>query len=47
MEKTRIFNPKSLVAAERQAVKKLSQIEKLFGYLSEKDLIQPILRGAF
>ena len=47
MEKIRIFNPKPLVAPGRQAVKKLTQKEKQFGYLSEKNFIQPILKGSF
>jgi len=41
-EKTRLRK-----AAKRQAVKKLTQKEKQFGYLSEKNSIQPILKDSF
>ena len=34
-------------AAKRQAVKKLSQKLKVFGYLLDKNFIQPNLRGLF
>jgi len=40
-------NSQLLLAANRQAVKKLTQKEKQFEYLSEKNFIQPILRDSF
>jgi hypothetical protein len=40
-------NPPHRQAAKRQAVKKLSRNEKLFGYLLEKNFIQQILRCPF
>ncbi|GEM54580.1 hypothetical protein B0A58_09085 [Flavobacterium branchiophilum NBRC 15030 = ATCC 35035] len=40
-------NPRLRKALGRQSVKKPTQKEKEFGYLSEKNSIQPILKDSF